>query len=373
MKPSRISLVLAIVIVGSAETSAQVLPQVPPNIAARDTGAVMHRLADGVYAIIHDGATEDWPHGNTGVIVGPDGVLVIDSNYLPARAVDDIALIRRVTNLPVRYLVNTHWHGDHTHGNGVYRDSFPGLVILGARESAGFIELNLQKLPAGGLAPDSRLRQTLAAREALLTRGRDSTGRALTDDERRDLAVVVAQRRFELLELAKIKVAPPNHTFDGTFSLDLGRRRVEIRNMGPANSAADVIVYLPEERILFAGDILVYPAPYTSGSFFLPWISVLKSLQSYPVAAVVLGHGPVMANHDYTRNVHELFEAIRSQLDSLLRLGHLPSEAAKRVDVKDLRLKFTVPAGRAVREAFWEEFTRGVAERMGMCVMGYSC
>jgi hypothetical protein len=82
-----------------------------------------------------------------------------------------------VTSLPVRYLVNTHWHGDHTHGNGVYREAFPGLAIIGQRDNHYWIELNLQKLPAGYLARESVPRATLARLEARLAAGADSAGR----------------------------------------------------------------------------------------------------------------------------------------------------------------------------------------------------
>src|SRR5919205_1021909 len=109
---------------------------------AGDGGARVERVGDGVYAIIHDDATTewpsgvtDWPHGNTGVVVGDDGVLVVDATYLPSRARADIALIRRLTDRPVRYLVNTHWHMDHTHGNEAYRDSFPGVIIVTERQT----------------------------------------------------------------------------------------------------------------------------------------------------------------------------------------------------------------------------------------------
>src|SRR5688500_1303955 len=83
----------------------------------RDAGARIERVADGVYAIIHENATEEWPHGNTGVVIGDGGVLVIDAAYLPSRAKADIALIRSVTKLPVRWLVMSHWHFDHNNGN----------------------------------------------------------------------------------------------------------------------------------------------------------------------------------------------------------------------------------------------------------------
>ena len=105
----------------------------------RDYGARMERVADGVYAIIHDDATDEWPHGNTGVVVTDRGVLVIDATYLPSRARADIALIRSVTNQPVRYLVYTHWHFDHNNGrHRLHR----GVSRLDRRERAGVARLH---------------------------------------------------------------------------------------------------------------------------------------------------------------------------------------------------------------------------------------
>ena len=83
-------------------------------------------LAENVYVIEHDDATDEWPHGNTGVIVGRTGVFVVDSGYLPSRARADIALIRRVTDKPVRFLLTTHWHFDHNNGAIAYVASVPG-------------------------------------------------------------------------------------------------------------------------------------------------------------------------------------------------------------------------------------------------------
>ena len=89
---------------------------------AKQSGAHIERIADGVYAIIHDAADEQFPNGNTGVVIGDDGVLVVDATYLPAHAKADIALIRSVTDKPVRYLVITHLHRDHNGGASAYRD-----------------------------------------------------------------------------------------------------------------------------------------------------------------------------------------------------------------------------------------------------------
>jgi alkyl sulfatase BDS1-like metallo-beta-lactamase superfamily hydrolase len=76
----------------------------------RDSTARLERIGDGIFAIIHDDATDAWPHGNTGVVIGRDGGLVVDATYLPSRARADIELIGKVTDKPVRWLVITHWH-----------------------------------------------------------------------------------------------------------------------------------------------------------------------------------------------------------------------------------------------------------------------
>ena len=105
-----------------------------PPVPAKSNGASMERVAKDVYAIIHDDATDEWPHGNTGVIIGNDAVMVVDACYLPSMAREDIRLIRSVTKKPVKYLVFTHWHFDHNNGAIAYKDSFPGITIISERE-----------------------------------------------------------------------------------------------------------------------------------------------------------------------------------------------------------------------------------------------
>lgn len=338
-----------------------------------DTTANMYKLAEGVFAITHAAATPDWPHGNTGVVIGSDGILIIDSNYLPDRAEMDLALIRRVSNLPVRYLINTHWHGDHTHGNGVYRDSFPGLTILGPRQSAPFIALNLEKLPKGALKPDSYTRTRLARVEAALARGTDSTGRALTAEERSRFTSEAAMRRNEIAQLARVRVAAPNLIFDDNLTLDLGGRRVEIRDMGRANSPNDVVIYLPDEQVLFTGDILVSPLPYTTGASPEPWIDVLRTLEGYPVTSLVPGHGPVFSNHDYMTLVRETFAMVRSQVDSMYRAGIPLDRAVAGVNIDAQRTKFLTRDGTPIGTSLWELFTRAVAQPLAECYHGYRC
>ena len=93
---------------------------------ARDAGARMQRVASGIYAIIHDDATDEWPHGNTGVIVGDDGVFVVDATYLPSRARADIALIKSVTDKPSA--ISPTLTGTSTITTAASRTARPGLA-----------------------------------------------------------------------------------------------------------------------------------------------------------------------------------------------------------------------------------------------------
>ena len=105
--------------------------------ADSDAGARMLRLAEGVYVIEHDDATGEWPHGNTGVIVGAAGAYVIDSCYLPSRARADIALIRRVTARPVRLPVPsptaTRFQASHCSPSATPRAGSSSASINGRR------------------------------------------------------------------------------------------------------------------------------------------------------------------------------------------------------------------------------------------------
>ncbi|MBW8768240.1 MAG: MBL fold metallo-hydrolase, partial [Gemmatimonadetes bacterium] len=89
------------------------------------------RIADGVYAFITPEERSSFQAGNSIAIVGDDGVLVFDTGNIPSMTKRQIGEIRRITDKPVRYVVNSHWHPDHTLGNAEYRAAFPGVTIIG--------------------------------------------------------------------------------------------------------------------------------------------------------------------------------------------------------------------------------------------------
>lgn len=332
--------------------------------AASDDGARMLRIAENVFVIEHDDATDEWPHGNTGVIVGRTGVLVIDSGYLPSRARADIALIRRVTDKPVRLLMTTHWHFDHNNGSIAYVEAFPGITLLAERNTARWIGLNQQYWKALSTAPGSARREALRALEAGLARGAADDGTAFDAAERERRARVIQKRKNELEELAALEIAIPTQLFDGRMSLDFEGTQIEIEDRGPANSPNDVTIWLPAERILFTGDILVRsPLPYVGASWPVHWVGVLRELEALPAAVVVPGHGAAMTDHGYMRAVRELVETALSRVEALVRRGRTLQQVQEELDLADLRLRVPDWTGPAASDEDWEYTRRTLAER----------
>ncbi|GAN00385.1 Zn-dependent hydrolases [alpha proteobacterium U9-1i] len=342
-----------------AAAAAAALPSNAMAQTPSDAGARVEQLTDNAFAILHDNATDEWPHSNVGVIVGRRSVFVIDSNYLPSRAVADIALIRQITDKPVSHLVTTHWHFDHNNGAIAYRDAFPNVELIAERETARWIELNQTYWQRLSTAPESARRAALTTLEQEL-----ATGAALTAEERAARTTIIAQRQNEMRELGELRIVTPERVFDGQLNLNFEGTRIEIKDWGPANSPHDATIWLPRERILFAGDILVQsPLPYTGASWPVHWAQVLRQIEAMPIAKLVPGHGPVMTDHSYTRAVGALMEATLTRVEAMVREGKTLAQVQDDLNLDDVRAAVPVWNGPDVPDDDWTYTRRTLAER----------
>lgn len=127
-------------------------------------------LGDGIYTIRHKDPFPGWVHGNTTVIIGEREVFVVDSCQLPSAAREDIAQIRKWTDKPVRYVLNTHWHTDHNGGNKEYVKAFGSLDIIAHRETRIMMDAN------GPHVPNLWLKEVTATQATLRRRIETGTG-----------------------------------------------------------------------------------------------------------------------------------------------------------------------------------------------------
>ncbi len=277
------------------------------------------KLVEGIYVIRHPEAPDDFPQGNTTVIIGDREVLVVDSCYLPSSAREDIAQIKQWTNKPVRYLFNTHWHNDHVHGNKAYMDAFPGLQIVAHIETQkqmdGFIPSNMV-----------RFAEFNATQRQMLESGKEQDGKPLTEERKKAIAATLAGRERVWEEFKTFVYQSPTVTFDNEFTVNLGNREVQMKHLGRGNTAGDAIVYLPKEKILLAGDLLDYPVPYLGGGFPSELIQTLKGMAQLDAETLVPGHGDLLRNkfyRNYLNLVIDFVSAIVAQVrKEVYRLGN---------------------------------------------------
>jgi glyoxylase-like metal-dependent hydrolase (beta-lactamase superfamily II) len=284
------------------------------------------KVADGVYCIRHADAPDTNPQGNTTVIIGERAVLVVDSAYLPSSAADDIAQIRRWTDRPVRYVLNTHWHPDHQRGNSVYVDAFPDVTIVAhaqtVRLMASYDAANRERYP-----------KRLQAMKETLAQKPDA-----------ELQKTVAGRSRVVAELEHSRLQLPTLTFDSELNLDLGNRVVEIRHSGTGDTLGDAWAWLPKDQVLVTGDVLTAPVPYFFAGYPEGLAHTLHRLMELDAKAIVPGHGDVMRDKTYMRAVLEMVETIVGQVNAaIVRIGSLSArleDVRPQIDVAEYRRRF---------------------------------
>jgi glyoxylase-like metal-dependent hydrolase (beta-lactamase superfamily II) len=302
------------------------------------------KVADGIWAFIAPETKSGIVSGNSIAIIGDDGVLVVDTGMIPSLTRRMIAEIRQKTDKPVRYVVNTHWHWDHNFGNFVYREEFPNVTIISTpftrASMADFDEKMLDTYRQNGTAMMERLHKRFDARK-----NRDGT--AMTPEQFEETAALVHDVDHAMPEFQKGRIELPNQTFTDSLTLFLGKREVDIRFLGRANTAGDAVIYVPDAKALMTGDLLVGPIPFGTGSYVTEWIAAMKKLDAMDAAVIVPGHGPVEHDKAHLHTITALLESIDSQVRAAVQAGLSLDETRKKVDIS----KYT------------DELTAGIASR----------
>lgn len=274
------------------------------------------KLGEGVYAIEHANNSAGFNNGNTTVIIGERQVFVVDTCFLPSEARADIAEIRKWTDRPVTFVLNTHFHNDHNLGNRVYMDAFPALTIIAHTETKKSMDMF-------GPGSESREEKTTISLQQMLDTGKTQVRsyiqpRDLSDDEKAEIKTILPQRLAVQDELKKMKFQSATLTFDHDFSIDLGNRIVQVKFLGRGNTAGDAVVYLPKEKIVITGDLVVHPIPNAFDGYPSEWSQTLQNLAQLDADTIVPGHGPVLHDKAYILLVRDLMKSAVEQMNAKL-------------------------------------------------------
>jgi glyoxylase-like metal-dependent hydrolase (beta-lactamase superfamily II) len=284
----------------------------------RMTGkANLLRLTDGVYAFIGEGGDS-----NAGAIETPDGIIVIDAQQHVPLAQAFRNSLADEAGKPIQWLVQTHYHLDHTAGSTVFAPDTPVLAHQKTLEK--FTEV---------LGPDA------------------TSGKPITDFNKK-IAFLFGPGIFDLIpsgdpgwdwfkgrieapEYDSLIAVPPTHTFADRFAFHLGRRTVVLEYLGPAHCDGDIIVYLPEDKIVFVADLLFYGRfPWMGDGDINGWINALDHVSKLDVEQVIPGHGlPVTLKE--VDDFRKMLAALRDGVVKAAESGLSEDEAVKQVSLPD--------------------------------------
>ena len=263
----------------------------------------LHEVGDGVYAYLQpDGG---WGWSNAGLVVDGDASLLVDTLFDLRLTRDMLDAMRAATPAAatIDTLVNTHANGDHCFGNELVAGARIVASTAGAREMddappellGGFVKA----------APD--LGEVGAYIESI----------------------------FGPFEFDGITLTPPTDTFDGTLELAVGDRTVQLHELGPAHTRGDVIAHLPDERLVFTGDLLFHGGhPVVWAGPVSNWIAACDRIVALDAATVVPGHGPVTDNHA-VRSLKAYLEYLTAEARLRYDAGLTPMEAARDISLAD--------------------------------------
>jgi cyclase len=285
----------------------------------------------GVYAVIQPLANR-FNDSNSAVIVLGDDLLVVDSQTELSTTSEIVGQIQKVVNKPVRYVVITHWHGDHVQGNQIYRENFPAVQFIAqektredmASRATADLRENVEHLPS-----------LIANYQKMLSTGKKSDGTILTPDEVQLVQMRVEVFSRELPDLEKTHIVLPDITFASSLTFYGNQREVRLLHY-EGHTRGDVVVFLPAERILVRGDILD-DMPYVGDGSPADLVRTLKALDGLDFDIVIPGHGQIEHGHEHLRLIASLFESIVSQVNDAVRTGLSLEDTKKKVNVAPLR------------------------------------
>src|SRR6202795_1128019 len=241
---------------------------------------------------------------NTAIIEDDDGVMVVDTHSKPTAARVIVEHLRGMTGKPVRYVVNTHFHWDHWHGNEVYPAAYPGAEIVTN-------QITREAMVMKGLKRIGDHRRQMPADIATL----EADVASATGEQRTRLEGDLKLARAYLAEVNALKPALPTIAFEQTMKLYRRDREIHLLHLGRAHTAGDVFVYLPKEKVVITGDALIGWTPFMGDGYPEDWAGTLDRLAQLDFTHIIMGHGDV-AGRDwlgmFRGYVHDMGEAGRA-------------------------------------------------------------
>jgi len=314
-------LVLAGTTAIAVQTGAAQRPR-PPGAEFSGQAFRFNKIQEGIYHAVGSGAMS--VGCNATIIVNDEDVLIVDSHSTPAAAWALAEQVKTVTDKPIRYVINTHFHWDHAHGNQLYG---PGVEIIGH-------EFTRRMLASGesmrGRSYDMFI-GGVPSQIAQLGKQIEAMADGAPKEKLREQLRIQQQYREAT---ASVKPQPPTITLTDTMTLHRGGREIRLLFLGRGHTGGDVVVHLPKERVVATGDLLTAGPSYLGDAYLTDWSATLDRLRALDFDTVLPGHGDAFQGKAKIDHFQSYLEDFWQQARSMHDAGLSAEEAARRIDLR---------------------------------------
>ena len=278
------------------------------------------KITDSIYYATASGTMS--VGANSPVFVNGTEAMVIDSGTSPAAGRALVQDVKALTDKPVRFVIDSHYHYDHLYGNQVFG---PDVQIIGHDHTRERLKANTleQYTFLTSIRPIPQRIQSLRERIAA---EKDPQQKAPLEQQIKN-----AQAYQE--QVKEVQQTPPNLTFDSTMTLVRGGREFRLMYLGRGHTDTDVVVYLPKERIVATGDLMESVISYMGDSYPEEWIVTLEKLKALDFDTVLPGHGVPFKGKERITAFQDYLRDLIAQTNTLRRQGLTAEDAALKVDL----------------------------------------
>jgi glyoxylase-like metal-dependent hydrolase (beta-lactamase superfamily II) len=287
------------------------------------------KIADGVYAALPNGTVN--VVSNSTIIINDEDVIVVDAHATPAAARALIEDVKTLTPKPVRYVINTHYHWDHAHGNQAF---VPGAQVVGHEYVRQMLLTNTLESRSYRSFIDPVPGQIESIRKQLA---------AETDPVKK--APIEQRLNVQLAysdALKEITPTPPTLTYETRMSMFRGAREIRLLFLGRGHTGGDTVVFLPRERIVATGDLVVGSLPfmYMGDGFVNEWPDTMDKVLQLDFDTIIPGHGDPFKDKDRLRKYQSYLRDLWKQAGELKKQGLSSDDAAKKIDLTSHKADF---------------------------------
>jgi glyoxylase-like metal-dependent hydrolase (beta-lactamase superfamily II) len=275
---------------------------------------------------------------NTTVVIGDRGVLVFDAAGLAIQGERLVKKVAELTDRPITHVAISHWHGDHSMGDYKVLEKFPAAEVIAHEFTALYnASPNGEKVEPRDVKGENEYRAKV---EKALATGVRSDGTPVTPQMRAFYVELLEHFDFVNGEVMRREPTTPTRTMTDRLVIDLGGRTAELRHIAPGNTKGDMFLWLPAEKVLATGDIVVRPTPYGFFSYPRSWATVLRELKAYDAKYIVPGHGDIMTDTSYLDLLAETMDLVANQVDAAVKAGKTLDETRAAMDWTPVEKRF---------------------------------